>query len=46
MGGERIAFAIGGYILSLSGTQFDPDVVEAFKDESENFRAIAARLAD
>jgi response regulator RpfG family c-di-GMP phosphodiesterase len=34
------------HILSLSGTQFDPDVVEAFKDESENFRAIAARLAD
>lgn len=34
------------HILSLSGTQFDPDVVEAFKDECENFRAIAVRLAD
>lgn len=34
------------HIIGLSGTQFDPEVVEALRDESETFRAIAKRFAD
>lgn len=34
------------YIQSLSGSKFDPDIVEAFVEEAELFRATAARLRD
>lgn len=34
------------HIVALSGTQFDPDVIDALTEESETFRAIAIRFAD
>jgi putative two-component system response regulator len=34
------------YILSMSGTQFDPDVVSAFADEFGQFERIHASLGD
>jgi response regulator RpfG family c-di-GMP phosphodiesterase len=34
------------YIIGLSGSQFDPEVVAAFHEERETFRAIAERFAD
>ena len=33
-------------IMQSSGTHFDPDVVDAFNDLQDEFRAIAARYAD